>query len=158
MYFHSTLWVTQRYFDWTSRAGPSRRGILHVSKTLALLQRRLIPGDHEPITDITIAVVVALVLTTALVGNLKTAITHMAGLSRMVSIRGGVRALQSNMQLQLKACRADLCIDIITGRPPHFFRTTDIKWARFIADEDEERWGLPTTLSALPIDSKLADL
>jgi hypothetical protein len=155
---HSTLWTTQSYFDWTSRGAPSKRSMVHESKTLALLQHRITQGSPNPISDNTIAVVVALVLTKALVGELKTAFTHMAGLARMVSMRGGVRAFQSNAQLQIKVCRADLCIAISSGQPPLFLSPTDINLGRILAATDDERWTLPKELKTLPIDAKLADL
>jgi hypothetical protein len=154
----STLWATQSYFDWVSRSGPSKQSMLHESKTLVLLHRRLAQGGHEPISDSTIAVVVIHVLIPALVGDLKTAIAHMVGLSRMVSMRGGVSALHNNIHLQIKICRADLCIAVATNRPPLFFSRTDVNWGRILAVTDDERWALPAELSALLGDLKLANL
>jgi hypothetical protein len=155
---HSTLWCTQSYFDWVSRNGPSIRSMVHEAKTLALLQHRITKGNPDPISDTTIAVVVALVLTKALIGDFKTAITHVEGLARMVSMRGGVRAFQGNAQLQIKVCRADLCVAVSFGRPPLFFSSTDLDLGRILAATDDERWALPRELSTLPIDMKIADL
>lgn len=157
-YLQSTLWATQSYFDWITRTGPSKRSMLHESKTLALLQHRLKQGSHDCISDSTIAVVVVHVLIPALVGDLKTATTHMDGLFRMVRMRGGVGALHSNAQLQIKVCRADLCISLATGRSPLFFTEADINWGCILAAVDDERWVLPPQLSTLSLDLKLACL
>jgi len=155
---HLTLWATQSYFDSMSRTCPSKWSMLHESKTLSLLQHRLTLNNHESISDITIAIVVVLVLNTALAGNLRTAITHMAGLSRMVSMRGGLRAFKHSVQLETKICRADLYIAMATGRAPLFFNATSVKWSRLLAATDDEQWGLPEELSTLAMDVNLTDL
>jgi len=158
MYLQSTLWAAQSYFDWVARSGPSKQSMLHESKTLDLLQSRLALKDRESISDSTIAVVLVHVLIPALIGDLKMAIAHMAGLARMVSMRGGLSALQDNMHLQGKVCRADLCIALATSRPPHLFSATDVKWDRILAEADDDRWALPREIRALRKDAKVTNL
>jgi hypothetical protein len=155
---HSTLWATQSFFDLMSCPYPSKRSMLHESKTLALLQHRLARDDDESISDITIAVVVILVLNTALAGEIKTAVKHMTGLARMVSMRGGLSAMKNNVQLETKICRADLCIAMATGAAPLLFSTTNVNWNRLLAAADDERWTLPKELAVSAIDVKLVDL
>jgi hypothetical protein len=155
---HSTIWATQSYLDLMSHTVPSKRSLIHQSKTLNLLQSRLTQDGQESISDRTIAVVVVLVLNTALAGDLKSAVKHMTGLALMVSMRGELEAFKNNMQLENKICRADLSIAMATGRAPLLVCAVDVNWSRMLADVDDKRWALPDGLSTLPIDIKLLDL
>jgi hypothetical protein len=101
---HSILWTTQAYFDWLRGFGCSYVQTQHAHETLVLLQQRL-NDSRQAISDITIGAVVSLVMMTALVGDHESSKKHMMGLCRMVELRGGVRTLVGNTQVQLKVCR-----------------------------------------------------
>ncbi|KUJ15199.1 uncharacterized protein LY89DRAFT_106229 [Mollisia scopiformis] len=131
MFLHSQLWLAQTYFDWTQNRPPSRRALLHESKTLHLLRHR-VTDPSTATSDQTISVVVTLVNMTALSGHRELARKHMAGLSKMVSVRGGLRALRENTQLQLKVCRADLSTALSTDIPPFLFTAPQISWSPFL--------------------------
>ena len=47
-------------------------------------------------------------MTSAVVGDYESASKHMAGLCKMVELRGGVGAFKENAQVQLKLCRCVL--------------------------------------------------
>jgi hypothetical protein len=112
MYCHGILWLTQAYFDWIRGGKSSNFQVQHAHKTLVLLQKRL--ADSELATsDVTIGVVVALVMGTALVDDLESAKKHMRGLYKMVELRGGVRTFADNCQMQVKMCRW-------VSKPPYF--------------------------------------
>jgi len=98
--------MTQAYFDWITRQDQSEASMRHMSKTLQLLQHRL-SDSRLAVADTTIAVVVCLVVMSALIGNHDTATKHMVGLHKMVLLRGGERVLKENSQIQMKVCRYD---------------------------------------------------
>lgn len=104
MYLHSLMWSSQSYFDWSHGTSPSRLSMTHQAKTLGLLQKRLDDG-LTAISDTTLAVVVTLVMMTALTGEPESATKHMGGLHKMVQLRGGLHSLGKNKQLQIKICR-----------------------------------------------------
>lgn len=104
IYLHSTLWTAQAYFDWIKGHGSSLASMYHETNTLHLLQKR-VTDSRMATTDITISVVVTLVMMTILLGNHEASRKHMAGLHKMVNIRGGLYVFKENPQLQLKVCR-----------------------------------------------------
>ncbi|CZR52828.1 uncharacterized protein PAC_02705 [Phialocephala subalpina] len=135
MYLHSMVWSTQLYFDWLQGSGPSHSTLVHFSKTLNLLQGRVVDPDMAT-SDTTISVVVTLVMMTALVGKQEEAKRHMKGLHRMVVVRGGLRELRENSQLQIKCCRADLSIALANGTKPFFF-SKNIAWEPFLPTKED---------------------
>jgi hypothetical protein len=104
MYLHCLLWTTQAYFDWISHQETSRAAMLHMSKTLDLLKYRL-NDPRLAIADTTIFVVVLLVMTSVVLDDYDAATKHIAGLYRMVMLRGGLGALKGDAQMQIKVCR-----------------------------------------------------
>ena len=103
-FHHSLLWTTQAYFDWIKGDGLSAKALFHEAKTLQLLQSRI--NDPElALRDTTIAVVVTLVMVSALVGHVSVVKKHMKGLDQIITLRGGMRELAKNAQLQIKVCR-----------------------------------------------------
>lgn len=78
----------------------------HYGKTLQLLQARLRESDTtSAICDATIMVVVTLASIAELTGDLATVKNHVQGLEKIVNLRGGVRALTTHNNLQVKVCR-----------------------------------------------------
>jgi hypothetical protein len=104
MFLHSQMWLAQSLSDWNQGHEPSPRALLHQNKTINILKQRLFDSELA-VLDTTISVVVGLVNMSALSGHAEEALKHMKGLYRMVSMRGGVRALRQNTQLQIKVCR-----------------------------------------------------
>jgi hypothetical protein len=73
---------------------------------LAILQQRLAGGDADLSTsDSTILVVIGLTMAAVALGDLETALKHLAGLEKMVILRGGLPALDKNRHLQTKIYR-----------------------------------------------------
>ncbi|TVY81755.1 hypothetical protein LSUE1_G003365 [Lachnellula suecica] len=60
---------------------------------------------------------------------------HIRGLEKIVKLRGGVRALNTHNNMQVKVCRADLSYALVSGQRPLLFKE-DISWDVFIADRD----------------------
>ncbi|TVY13988.1 hypothetical protein LARI1_G008670 [Lachnellula arida] len=146
LYCHSLLWTTQTYFDWLGGSGVSPVQIQHAHQTLVGLRERLTDGELAT-SDVTIVVVVSLIMMNAVVGDYKPARKHVRGLHKMVEMRGGVRAFSENSQIQLKMCRADLTMALLTDRKPLFF-SDGICWEPYIA-KNASRKTLPTHMAGL---------
>lgn len=107
IYLHSLLWTTQAYFDWICHHETSEAVMVHMSKTLTLLKRRL-SDSRLAVADTTIFVVVLLVTTSALFNDKPAAMRHMDGLYRMVTLRGGLGVLRENTQMRIEVCRYEI--------------------------------------------------
>lgn len=85
---------------------PSRLACFHYAQTLQLLQARLNAIDQMPaLSDATIMVVVTLATTAELTKDFTAVETHVKGLEKIVSMRGGVRALNTHNNMHVKVCR-----------------------------------------------------
>ncbi|TVY90611.1 hypothetical protein LAWI1_G005612 [Lachnellula willkommii] len=99
-----------------------------------MLQARLNDPDQSfAISDGTIMVVLFLASAAELMGDFAAVENHIRGLEKIVSLRGGVRALNVHNSLQVKVCRADLSYALLSGHQPLFFKTS-ISWDCFLAD------------------------
>lgn len=84
----------------------SRRACLHYAITLQLLQARLNEFDQTAATsDATIMVVFLLASAAELMGDYATVGSHIKGLEKIVNLRGGVQALNTHNNIQVKVCR-----------------------------------------------------
>jgi hypothetical protein len=106
IYFHAVIFSLETYFDLLV----GRQGTLshfHFAKTLRLLQERLNnPHDLRTISDATIMVIVMLGLSAELIGDRDAAENHVAGMKRIVDLRGGLEGLRfDNPRLPAKVCR-----------------------------------------------------
>lgn len=110
LYLQCTLFAVEAYLDLRLERENSPLTHFHLAKTLRLLQDRLADSDLGSATsDATIMTVTTLGLTTELVGDAAAAEKHMAGLKRMVDLRGGLGMLmESNERLPAKICRSVL--------------------------------------------------
>lgn len=157
LFCHTVLWASQAYFDGVRGVTSSCVQIRHAHKMLKMLQQRLADGRLAT-SDCTICAVTGLTMTSALVGEYDAARKHMMGLFKMVELRGGVRAFEENMQIQLKICRfvsrliylnselirlrADLTIAMLTKKKPMFF-SDDISWKPYGKVQSNSRESLP---------------
>lgn len=93
-----------------SGGGTSYAQMKHAQEALTMLQQRIY--DHRLATsDVTILVVACYAMITALVSSEPEASRkHMAGLYKMVELRGGVRAFKHNGQVRVKLCRYMLAL------------------------------------------------
>ena len=84
----------------------SRFACLHFAKTLQLLQARLNDLDQSlALSDATIMVVFFLASAAELMEDFAAVANHIKGLEKIVNLRGGVRALNTHNNLQVKVCR-----------------------------------------------------
>ncbi|TAQ83723.1 hypothetical protein B7494_g7953 [Chlorociboria aeruginascens] len=130
---HSMLFSVRAFVERPLHSQLSRLASSHYAKTLQLLQARLNDPDRtSAISDATIMVVITLAATAELTGDFAAVITHIEGLEKIVSLRGGLPALNTH-NIQVKACRADLAYALLFGRRPLLFKEA-IPWDCFIGD------------------------
>ena len=140
----------------------SKSASFHYGQTLRLLQARLNQFDHtSAISDSTIMVVITLAQAAELTRDFAAVANHVKGLVKIVSLRGGVRALNTHNNMQVKVCRsvsfsvfqlqtctlglprsntdtvvrADLAYALFCGHQPYLFEK-ELSWDCFIANRD----------------------
>ncbi|KAH8651443.1 hypothetical protein BX600DRAFT_554262 [Xylariales sp. PMI_506] len=131
---HCILFITHKYFDILDRGHHKQTAMIHLSRTLELLQQKLETVDLAT-SNSTIAVVQILTLAADLLGDEDSAKKHLQGLQRIVNLRGGLGALRESRTLQAKVCSCDIHIAMKYGNPPVFFGINDISWNAYIAKE-----------------------
>lgn len=104
------MFALRAYIDQSSQGGGiNRLAAFHYSQTLQHLQARINAFErakHDFIfDDSTIMVVINLAMAAELEGDLTAVRTHVDGLLKMVSLRGGLRSLTMHNNLQVKVCR-----------------------------------------------------
>lgn len=98
LYLHTVVFTTQAYVDTLTRGHSiltsSTRVLLHHSaKALGLLRERIDLGDESlQLSEATIAVILALCLHAYQSGQLTVSETHLNGLCRIISLRGGLES------------------------------------------------------------------
>lgn len=103
---HLTLFTTNTYLGTLyGRQTDRQSALLHFSEALRILQRRLDIYQDAATSDSTILVVVGLTMAASALGDYGTAAKHLAGLHRMIALRGGLSRLKGAKLLQSKVCR-----------------------------------------------------
>ncbi|KAH7144194.1 hypothetical protein B0J13DRAFT_622758 [Dactylonectria estremocensis] len=130
---HFTLFTTRVYIDSVrEKTQISKTALSHLVTSLAILRKRLACGDTaQVISDTTILVVVGLTITATALGDLETAVQHIKGLQKIVTLRGGISVFEGNKTLQTKIFRADIGVALNTERQPIFF-CKEIPWDAYI--------------------------
>lgn len=86
--------------------GPSQLVLLHLSKALELLRKRLsAPDEALKISDSTMLAVMTLAIQARMAAEYDSAKSHMRGLRKMVTIRGGITALTSRTKLAMEIAK-----------------------------------------------------
>lgn len=87
----------------------SRPAAFHYAQTLQLLQARLNAfeqGQRDIVfCDSTIMVIITLAAAAEITGDFAAVENHVDGLLKIVSLRGGVRSLDTHNNMQVKVCR-----------------------------------------------------
>lgn len=158
-YLHSLLFTVSAFQDLVACGGVdvskggnlssvfSKRTQVHLRRTFELLQEKL-QDPEKQLEDVTAATVISLAMMADAIGDTAACEMHVSGLKEMVRLRGGIKALSHNRQLQIKICRyaevglqlrglvlillysVDLGWSVKNGSRPMFF-FGDISWARF---------------------------
>ena len=102
------------------RGADSPRALSCLAQTFASMQKRLRGSDA--LTDSTLTIVVSLVGQQQMQSDIEGAKVHIAGLRRIVELRGGIDQLEDNLPLLLKICKMDVVFALQYGGPTAFFR------------------------------------
>ena len=163
---HSMMFSVRAFLDGTPSGGRiSRQAAFHHARTLQILQTRLDAFQQGQwdvaCSDSTIIVIIFLAAAAEHTGDLVAVENHVYGLLEIVRLRGGVKAMNTHNNLQVKVCRyasnllkskfsepllehraswpisdeirADLGLALRLGRPARLFQE-GIVWDCFIAD------------------------
>ncbi|VUC27418.1 unnamed protein product [Clonostachys rosea] len=128
LFSYTAQFIAEAFPDWEDGRplGPRASGLL--SQVLVALQQAI--EDNKTATaDTTIGAILFLTLAADMTGDMSGTMNHLKGLQKIVSIRGGVRKLNST-QLQGKTYRADLQFSMISGLRPCFY-VDDLTWEPF---------------------------
>lgn len=102
----SMMFCVRAFLDGDPNGAKSQAASFHYALTLQLLQERLNEFVHtSTISDSTIVVVVTLAMFALSNADFATAANHINGLYKIVSLRGGVRKLNTHNNMQFKVCR-----------------------------------------------------
>lgn len=103
-YLHSVLFTTSFFYD-TLAGHKSESTKYHSYRTIRELNKQLADSDTA-LSDTTTTVVMAMTLIAACFGDLESAHIHLAGLKRIIDLRGGIAAYRSRPLLQAKLYRS----------------------------------------------------
>ncbi|KAK3197635.1 hypothetical protein GRF29_216g799822 [Pseudopithomyces chartarum] len=105
---------------------PSPKTLLHLRKTLSLLQQKMSnPNAHQD--ESVLVVVQNLALLSAVFGDWVAAATHFKGLQKIIELRGNLGFLTSRPKLHFKLDRIDLAYSLSAGKQP-FFMHPSVQW------------------------------
>ncbi|KAG5665381.1 hypothetical protein KAF25_009506 [Fusarium avenaceum] len=90
-----------------------------LSQTLELLKKRL--GSKEALSDQTLSIIMSLINQEQLVDHYSAAEAHMAGMKRIVDLRGGLENME-NLAMVAKICRTDILFTMQQSGCPTFYR------------------------------------
>lgn len=103
-YLHSVLLGTSALNDFILQRTPTRTTYIHLKSTIAFLNKHL-SDSVISLQDSTVAVVITLAMLADVLGDYSTVRTHMAGLQRMIRLRGGLQGFCNNSKLHIKICQ-----------------------------------------------------
>ncbi|CAH0036788.1 unnamed protein product [Clonostachys rhizophaga] len=128
LFSYTAQFIAEAFTSWEYGGALGARASSLLSQVLVTLQQAI--EDNETATaDATIGTVLFLTLAADIAGDTSGAMKHLRGLQKIVSIRGGVRKLNST-QLQGKCYRADLQLSMILGSRPCFY-ADEMTWEPF---------------------------
>lgn len=141
-YLHSALFSTNAFFDWRRSAKFGSVTLQHLTTCISRLRQNLLDACLAT-SDSTITTVNTLAMMADLYGDYDNARKHLQGLSKIVEVRGGIKALQYNPQLQSKILRADLGLALSTGVKPLFF-SDGFSWEPYLSSQPQSTSSKPT--------------
>jgi len=100
-YLHSVLLGASVINDFILNRPPAKATYFHLRKTIASLNEHL-SDSAAYLWDSTFAVVVILAMLADVFGDAGAARAHIAGLQRMIHLRGGLESFHQNTKLHIK--------------------------------------------------------
>lgn len=123
LFLYATIFASQAALGFgSSRDAHDSTVAQHFGKTVKMLRLRLEQDDLAVTTsDTTLQVVIILAMSALLSGQEDVARSHMAGVKRIVEIRGGFGSFGNAVKLLIEVLRCDIGVTLSTGLPPLFF-------------------------------------
>lgn len=119
-YLNAVMFGAQTYLDLVSGQHSSKRSSVQLLKTIQLLRNRLLSNGNEQISSIsnpTILTVLTLAHVAHLTGDHIAAELHLAGLCKIINLRGGIAAFQNAPKLLTELLRlAELSLIYYLGK------------------------------------------
>ncbi|OIW29181.1 hypothetical protein CONLIGDRAFT_670859 [Coniochaeta ligniaria NRRL 30616] len=120
-FLHCTIALSTSFIDLflgnqevISRSAIPPEALMHIAHAFRLTNGKL--SSHEALNNHTLAAVVCLSLHEQLLRDYTTGRIHLAGLAKIVGLRGGL--LQLPRELAQKICRCDIDVALHDGTPP----------------------------------------
>ena len=107
-YLNAVIFTTLGYFETLrhcDQSTVSQRTLPHFLRTIRTLRRRLLLESDRAVTIPTISTILALAAHAHFVGDSKSAGYHLAGLHKIVDLRGGLAAFNLNAKLLVEILR-----------------------------------------------------
>ncbi|KAK3116345.1 hypothetical protein LTR53_003371 [Teratosphaeriaceae sp. CCFEE 6253] len=152
---HSILLATSAFNDYRLSQPLSRTTLFHLKRTLGHLNKQL-SDESAYQSDTVIYTVVTLAVLASMFGDPSATGTHMAGLQRIVQLRGGESFLSVCSKQHFMLERLDLAWSLSSGCSPHFsHRPTDWQSA-FPSPQTASQMDGPVIMIDDLVDSRLA--
>ncbi|KAH7112093.1 hypothetical protein B0J11DRAFT_598032 [Dendryphion nanum] len=132
-FMHSVLCASYAINDFLAPnwdGTPGQKTVLHLRKTLSLLQTKL-HEDNVHHDESVLQVVMNLALLAAVYADWDAAAAHFKGMHRIIQLRGAQSFLRARPKLHFKLDRIDLAWSLSSGKPPFFLHPT-VAWGPII--------------------------
>jgi hypothetical protein len=120
-FLHTILFINSAVRDWAQNLPLAKSSQFHLGRTLTLLNEKLATGDPH-LDDTTIYTVMLLAIVSSTIGDYDASNAHMAGLQRLVEMRGSHGYLGVNPVIQFKLECLDLMWCLTAGGKPLFLK------------------------------------
>ncbi|KAJ5373423.1 Protein of unknown function DUF3468 [Penicillium concentricum] len=120
-FLHTILFINSAVNDWAQNLPLAKSSQFHLGRTLTLLNKKLATGASH-LDDTTIYTVMLLAIVSSTSGDYDASNAHMAGLQRLVEMRGSHGYLWVNPVTQFKLECLDLMWCLTAGGAPLFLK------------------------------------
>ncbi|OQD64762.1 hypothetical protein PENPOL_c007G03700 [Penicillium polonicum] len=120
-FLHTILFSNSAVNDWAQNLPLAKSSQFHLGRALTLLNKKLATGAAH-LDDTTIYTVMLLAIVSSTSGDYDASNIHMAGLQRLVEMRGGHGHLRGDPVTQFKLECLDLMWCLIAGGAPRFLK------------------------------------
>ena len=124
LFLHATIFASQAALGFGSSRDTNGSTVSqYFGKTVKMLRHRLEQDDPVATTsDTTLMVILILAMSALLSGQEEIARSHIAGIKRIMEIRGGFASFAGAVKLLIEVLRCDIGLTLSTGVPPFFFQ------------------------------------
>ncbi|KAI1842911.1 hypothetical protein JX266_010929 [Neoarthrinium moseri] len=121
-YLYCVLFGASAMEDYMMNESSSSLTLSHLRSTIKNLNANLSDTVLSQ-CDSTVAVIITLAMVAGMFDDQASALAHVAGLKRIVQLRGGLDGFRHNAKLHIKIGRVDLAYSLTTGENPLFFNS-----------------------------------